>query len=84
VTSGIDFALRVVADLQGEAVAQMIQLQMEYDPQPPFSSGTPRTAPAELVAQATTQMASFIEMRRQATVAAAQQLTSPDSHKDDH
>ena len=84
VTSGIDFALRVVADLQGEAVAQMIQLQMEYDPQPPFSSGTPRTAPAELVAQATTQMASFIEMRRQATVAAAQHLTSPDSHKDDH
>lgn len=84
VTSGIDFALRVVADLQGEAVAQMIQLQMEYDPQPPFNSGTPHTAPAELLAQATTQMASFIEMRRQATVAAAQHLAPFDSHKDDH
>lgn len=84
VTSGIDFALRVVADLQGEAVAQMIQLQMEYDPQPPFNSGTPHTAPAELLAQATTQMASFIAMRRQATVAAAQHLASLDSHKDDH
>lgn len=82
VTSGIDFALRVVADLQGEAVAQMIQLQMEYNPQPPFNSGTPHTAPAELLAQATAQMASFIAMRRQATVAAAQHLASPDSHQE--
>ncbi|OIX90560.1 DJ-1/PfpI family protein [Pantoea sp. Ae16] len=82
VTSGIDFALRVVADLQGEAVAQMIQLQMEYNPQPPFNSGTPHTAPAELLAQATAQMASFIAMRRQATVAAAQHLASLDSHQE--
>lgn len=83
VTSGIDFALTVVADLQGEAVAQMIQLQMEYDPRPPFSSGSPGTAPAELLAQATKQMATFIETRRQATVTAAQYLVSLNSGMDD-
>jgi cyclohexyl-isocyanide hydratase len=33
VSSGIDFALTVVADLLGKDVAQDTQLQMEYDPQ---------------------------------------------------
>jgi len=61
----------------------MIQLQMEYDPRPPFSSGSPGTAPAELLAQATKQMATFIETRRQATVAAAQYLVSLNSDMDD-
>jgi cyclohexyl-isocyanide hydratase len=36
VTSGIDFGLRVVADIAGEKVAQGIQLSLEYDPEPPF------------------------------------------------
>lgn len=45
VTSGIDAALRVAALLCGEHVAQEIQLYMEYAPEPPFSSGTPETAP---------------------------------------
>jgi cyclohexyl-isocyanide hydratase len=49
VTSGIDGALRVAALLRGDRVAQMIQLCLEYDPQPPFSGGSPRTAPKELV-----------------------------------
>jgi cyclohexyl-isocyanide hydratase len=42
VTAGIDGALRVAAELRGEKVAQRIQLGMEYAPEPPFSSGTPR------------------------------------------
>jgi cyclohexyl-isocyanide hydratase len=45
VTSGIDFGLRVVADIAGEAVAQGIQLGLEYDPDPPFASGHPDSAP---------------------------------------
>jgi len=45
VTSGIDFGLRVVADIAGEAVAQGIQLSIEYDPDPPFASGHPDRAP---------------------------------------
>jgi cyclohexyl-isocyanide hydratase len=50
VTSGIDVALRVVADLAGEETARKIQLAMEYDPAPPFKGGTPYTSPPEIVA----------------------------------
>jgi cyclohexyl-isocyanide hydratase len=48
VTSGIDFALRIVARLAGEDVARSIQLGIEYDPDPPFDSGHPDRAPEEV------------------------------------
>jgi cyclohexyl-isocyanide hydratase len=44
VTSGIDFAFRVVAELAGPEVAQAIQLGIEYDPSPPFDAGHPDKA----------------------------------------
>lgn len=44
-TAGIDGALRVAADLRGDEVAQAIQLAMAYAPEPPFSAGSPETAP---------------------------------------
>lgn len=46
VTAGIDFALTVAAEIAGEGVAQTIQLSLEYDPAPPFNSGSPDKAPA--------------------------------------
>ena len=46
VTAGIDFALAVAAEIAGEGVAQAIQLGLEYDPAPPFDSGSPDKAPA--------------------------------------
>ena len=46
VTSGIDFGLRVVAEIAGESVAQAVQLGLEYDPEPPFASGHPDRASA--------------------------------------
>src|SRR5256884_1435286 len=49
VTAGIDFGLRLAAELRGEQVAQAIQLGMEYDPAPPFQAGSPRTADPRLV-----------------------------------
>lgn len=49
VSAGIDMALALAADIAGERVAQAIQLGIEYDPQPPFQSGSPRTAPSEVV-----------------------------------
>lgn len=52
VTAGIDFGLVVLARLLGEDAARLTQLQMEYDPAPPFDSGSPRTAAAEHVALA--------------------------------
>ena len=41
VSSGIDMGLVLVAALQGDEMAKMIQLAIEYDPQPPFDSGSP-------------------------------------------
>ena len=52
VTAGIDGALRLAAELRGEAAAQAIQLHMVYAPEPPFNSGTPETAPAAILAEA--------------------------------
>lgn len=50
VTSGIDFGLSVVAELAGETIARTIQLGIEYDPAPPFDSGHPDRAPADITA----------------------------------
>jgi cyclohexyl-isocyanide hydratase len=52
VTAGIDFALKVVAEIAGEDVARSIQLGIEYDPDPPFDSGSPRVAHPDLVEKA--------------------------------
>ncbi|WP_375406461.1 DJ-1/PfpI family protein, partial [uncultured Amnibacterium sp.] len=41
VTSGIDFALVVAAELFGSDAARRVQLTMEYDPHPPFDAGSP-------------------------------------------
>jgi putative intracellular protease/amidase len=46
VTAGLDFGLTMVAELRGEAHAKDVQLLSEYDPQPPFHSGSPQTASA--------------------------------------
>lgn len=74
VTSGIDFALTVAAELFGPAIAQEIQLQMEYDPEPPYDAGSPRSAPAELVSAVKAKNASFIERRQEATLHAGERL----------
>jgi len=66
VTSGIDGALRLAAELRGDEVAQGIQLFMEYAPQPPFNSGTPETAPATVLAH-TRQSVAKITAQREAT-----------------
>jgi transcriptional regulator GlxA family with amidase domain len=49
VSAGIDMAIALVARIAGEQVAQAIQLGIEYDPQPPFDAGSPRTAPPAIV-----------------------------------
>ena len=49
VSSGIDMALTLAARIAGEDVAQAIQLAIEYDPEPPFDSGsTSKASPAIL------------------------------------
>jgi cyclohexyl-isocyanide hydratase len=64
VSAGIDCALQLVALLRGQEAAQAIQLQMEYDPQPPFDCGSPRKAPDWLVNKLKESAKSTIAARR--------------------
>jgi cyclohexyl-isocyanide hydratase len=70
VTAGIDFALKVVAEIAGEDVARAIQLGIEYDPDPPFDSGSPRVADPALVERAK-KFAEARQAERRAQVAKA-------------
>ncbi len=63
VTSGIDGALRVAAVLCGDRVAQEIQLYMQYAPEPPFNSGSPETAPPEVLASVRASVKELTEKR---------------------
>ena len=65
VTSGIDGALRVAAGLRGRAAAEAIQLYMQYAPEPPFNSGTPETAPPEILAGARRAVEAITVQREQ-------------------
>jgi transcriptional regulator GlxA family with amidase domain len=49
VSSGIDMALRLVQKISGDDLAQGVQLGIEYDPQPPFDSGSPAKAPSHII-----------------------------------
>jgi putative intracellular protease/amidase len=49
VSAGIDMALTLAARVAGDDVAQAIQLSIEYDPEPPFDSGSTRSAPRRIV-----------------------------------
>ncbi|SEG99766.1 Tat (twin-arginine translocation) pathway signal sequence [Nonomuraea solani] len=48
VSAGIDMALHLAAKLADERAAQALQLAVEYDPQPPFDTGSPEKAGPEL------------------------------------
>lgn len=66
VTSGIDFALQIVAALAGDDLAQSIQLGIEYDPAPPFASGHPDRAPAAIRQTVSAGFARRLEIYRAA------------------
>jgi len=65
VTAGIDFGLRLAADLAGEPVAKSIQLTLEYAPDPPFRCGTPELADPEMVAEVRRRIAERSAARHQ-------------------
>lgn len=65
VTAGIDFGLRVVAEVAGDDLARTIELFLEYDPAPPFGCGHPRRAPAELVAKVRASVAERYTVREE-------------------
>jgi len=65
VTSGVDFGLAVIAALFGQEEAETIQLVLEYDPAPPFDSGAPHKARADILAAARTRLAASREAREE-------------------
>jgi cyclohexyl-isocyanide hydratase len=77
VTAGIDFALTLVAMLVDRKLAEAIQLRLEYDPAPPFQSGSPDRAPPEVRALIESRMAPFRQRRAEAVARAAARLNEP-------
>ena len=61
----VDGALRLAAELRGDATAQAIQLHMVYAPEPPFSSGTPETAPTAILEEARRAVRTITAQREQ-------------------
>lgn len=76
VTAGIDIALRIAEQTHGRAVAEAVQLAIEYNPQPPFDAGSPDTAPKEIVDAVRAKLAPTQELRRRAVEEAAKKLSS--------
>ncbi len=60
VTAGIDFGLTVIAAINGQRAAEITQLALEYDPQPPFGAGHPRSCRQDLVGTVEAMMAHMI------------------------
>jgi len=76
VTAGIDFGLKIAAELRGEHVARKVQLMMEYNPHPPFNSGSPDTADPKLVEEVAQERAGVQEQRREIVERVAAKLKS--------
>ncbi|MFM9383668.1 isonitrile hydratase [Pseudomonas sp. UV AK001] len=74
ITAGIDFALTLAQELVGVDTAQLVQLQLEYAPAPPFDSGSPETAPSAVVDEARKRAAPSLRLRREITERAAAKL----------
>ncbi|WP_460122241.1 isonitrile hydratase [Pseudomonas sp. S2_C03] len=74
ITAGIDFALTLAAELFDKETAQLVQLQLEYAPAPPFDSGSPRTAPAAVLQEANKRTAQSRQQRAQITERVAARL----------
>ena len=74
ITAGIDFALVLAAELYSEAAAQLVQLQIEYAPAPPFDAGSPHTAPAHVLEEAKKRTVESRRVRGEITARAAARL----------
>ena len=74
ITAGIDFALTLAEELVGADKAQLIQLQLEYAPAPPFDAGSPETAPSAIVEEARKRAAPSLKLRTEITERAAARL----------
>lgn len=78
VSAGIDLGLAIAAQIAGEEVAQTIQLMIEYDPQPLFSSGSPKSADPALTARVSSSLDDLYERRRRQI----ERIVAPSSMRD--
>lgn len=76
VTAGIDFGLLVAAMLTDRKTAERIQLYLEYNPAPPFNSGSPATAPEDVLQRYRTAVEKVLAERRAAVLSAAARLNA--------
>jgi cyclohexyl-isocyanide hydratase len=76
VTAGIDFALALTAAIRGEAHARFVQLSLEYDPAPPFDSGSPERASPETLKRYHAMVERFAPGRVDRVRAIAERLRS--------
>lgn len=74
VTAGIDFALALTAAIRGEDHAKFVQLSLEYDPAPPFDSGSPERADPETLARYRAMVEKFAPGRIEQVRAIAERL----------
>jgi cyclohexyl-isocyanide hydratase len=74
VSAGMDMALTLAGKLWGEAVAQEIQLRLEYAPEPPYNSGSPDTAPPQVLEAVGKRHGARQEARQRAVLEAAARL----------
>ena len=81
VTAGIDGALQLAAEVRGVPAAQRIQLDIAYAPEPPFQSGTPRTAPPEIAEAARRDVGELIARREASARRAAARLGVAQVHE---
>jgi cyclohexyl-isocyanide hydratase len=74
VTAGIDFGFALMAEIAGEEHAKLVQLSLEYDPTPPFDSGTPEKASPEVMAGVAARYAALASDREARVRAIAEKL----------
>ncbi len=68
--------MQLAAILAGDEVARQIQLQIEYDPDPPFHSGSPDVAAPETVAAVKARLANLGEARKTVAERVGRKLAS--------
>jgi len=76
VTAGIDFALALTARIRGEEHAKFVQLSLEYDPAPPFDSGSPERADPATLARYHAMVEKFAPGREEKVRAIASRLAA--------
>ncbi|HEY8936640.1 MAG TPA: DJ-1/PfpI family protein [Cyclobacteriaceae bacterium] len=65
ITAGLDFGLSLTALIGGDRMAKAIQLMLEYNPEPPFTSGNPKTAESDIFKIASEMTQSLFDERKE-------------------